>query len=89
MRELNLPASLYGALQAGLTNETHLSKKETNARTIEENLILNVLKEEALYIDKIVEKTKLNISTTASTLTILEMKGKIRNLGGNIYALHR
>ena len=56
----------------------------------EENLILESLKEESLYIDKIIEKTKLPAAIVASTIAILEIKGKIRNLGGNIYAIsHR
>ena len=55
----------------------------------EENLILQALKEEALYIDKIIEKTKLPAQVVASTLAILEIKGKVRNLGGNIYAIKR
>jgi len=53
----------------------------------EENLILGALKEGALDIDKIIEKTKLSASKIASTLAILEIKGKVRNLGGNIFAL--
>jgi len=69
-----LPASLY---------------KEDKTQTLEENLILGILKEEFLHLDKIIEKTKLNAATIASVLTILELKGKIRNLGGNIYALSR
>jgi len=76
LQELNLPAHIAGSDTAGL-------------QTLEENLILNILKEEALELDKIIEKTKLSAATVASTLTVLEMKGKIRNLGGNIYALRR
>jgi len=57
--------------------------------TKEENLILAILKEESLYIDKIIEKTKLSAAEVASTLAILEIKGKVRNLGGNIYAINR
>ena len=55
--------------------------------TPEENLILNAIKEESLYIDKIIEKTKLPIAVISSTLAILEIKGKVRNLGANIWAL--
>ncbi len=56
----------------------------------EENLILNVLKEEALDIDTIIEKTKLSAQKVTSALAILEIKDKVRNLGGNIYAIsHR
>ncbi len=55
----------------------------------EENLILATLKEGALDIDKIIEKTKLPASIVASTLAILEIKDKVRNLGRNIYAINR
>jgi DNA processing protein len=55
--------------------------------TAEENLILEALKEGALYIDKIIEKTKLPAAKIASTLAILEIKGKVRNLGGNTFCL--
>jgi len=55
----------------------------------EEQLILAALKEGALDIDKIIEKTKLPAKTVAGGLAILEIKGRIRNLGGNVYALKR
>jgi len=77
LKELNLPQS---------STRTVLVENE---RSEEENLILKILKEEALYIDKIIEKTKLPASTIASTLAILEIKGKVRNLGGNVYALYK
>jgi len=53
----------------------------------EEKLILEMLKIEPLYIDKIIEKTNLSASKTAATLAILEIDGKVKNLGGNIYAI--
>jgi len=74
LKELDLPTSGVG-------------KREIKGENEEENLILETLKEEALYIDKIIEKTKLSAAKVASTLAILEIKGKVRNLGGNIYAL--
>lgn len=52
----------------------------------EENLILQAIKEEALYIEKIIEKTNLPASAALGTLAILEIQGKVRNLGNNIYA---
>lgn len=73
LKELNL---------VGLIKETEKLAGETP----EENLTLNALKEGALYIDKIIEKTKLSVAVVASTLAILEIKGKVRNLGTNIYA---
>ncbi|PIS39658.1 MAG: DNA-protecting protein DprA, partial [Candidatus Nealsonbacteria bacterium CG08_land_8_20_14_0_20_38_20] len=63
--------------------------KKIFGESVEDNLILRTLKEGALDIDKIIEKTKLSAQKVASTLAVLEIKGKVRNLGGNIYALKR
>jgi len=76
-----------------ILTELNLPKKEltsfSSGDNEEENLILECIKEESLYIDKIIEKSKLPAATVASTLAILEIKGKVRNLGGNVYALSR
>jgi len=66
-----------------------IGKKEIKGKTPEENLILEVLKEGALDVEKIIEKTKLPPSKVASILSILEIEGKIKNLGGNIYVIVR
>jgi len=76
LKELNLP------VREGV--------EEITGETPEENLILEILKKETLDIDKIIEKTKLSAAKVASALAILEIKNKVRNLGGNIYAVsHR
>ncbi len=75
LKELNLLCLTPGVKQWG-ENE-------------EENFILDALKEGALYIDEIIKRTKLPAATVASTLAILEIKGKVKNLGGNVYALAR
>ncbi len=74
LTELNLPLKKPGSFYTG-ENE-------------EENLILDALKEETLYIDKIIENTKLPTATVASLLSILEIKGKVKNLGANVYAVN-
>ncbi|HDZ54152.1 MAG TPA: DNA-protecting protein DprA [Candidatus Nealsonbacteria bacterium] len=73
LRELNLPIKKKA--------------KTTTGKTKEENLVLEALREESLYVDKVIEKTKLQASVVSSTLSTLEIKGKIRNLGGSIYAI--
>jgi len=73
LKELNLPPTTR---PGGVEGENK-----------EENLILETLKEGPLDIDKIIEKTKLPAATVASTLSILEIKGKVRNLGNNVYAI--
>jgi len=75
LKKLNLPSLTRVELVEG--------------RNIEEDLILKSLKQGALYIDKIIEKTELKASTVASMLAILEIKGKVKNLGGNTFALKR
>jgi len=75
LKELNLSCLTSGVKHVG--------------KTPEENLVLEALKEEALYIDKIIERTKLNPATVNSVLTIMEIEGKVRSLGGNIYALYK
>ncbi len=76
LEELNLPCLTYDV-------------KHPTGENQEEELILDALKEEVLYIDKIIEKTKLSTAQVSSTLSILEIKGKVRNLGGNVYTLMR
>jgi len=79
LEELNLSISVPPAT----------SNAMNGTQTFEENLVLDTLKEESLHLDKIIEKTKLNPAAIASTLTILELRNKVKNLGGNIYALKR
>lgn len=77
LKELKLPVPPAASEAAG------------GDQILEENLILNTLKEEPLYLDKIIEKTKLNAAKVAGILTILEIKGRVRNLGENTYGLRR
>jgi len=69
-----------------LSNFSDITEK-TETLSKEEKKIIEILKKEALHIDEIIKEAKLNPSQTASCLSILEIKGKIKNLGGNIYAL--
>jgi DNA processing protein len=64
-------------------------KKESkfSGENQEENLILEALKEGSQDINKIIIVTKLPPALVSSTLAILEIKNKVRNLGGNTYAL--
>jgi DNA processing protein len=58
------------------------------AESTEEQLIFVALKEKSLYIDEIIEKTKLSAPVVGGTLALMEISGKIRNLGGNTYSLN-
>ncbi len=63
-------------------------KEKLKGETEEENLILEVLSEEVLYVDQIIEKTKLPAPMVNKTLAVMEIKSKVKNLGGNIYAIN-
>ena len=63
--------------------------KEIIPDTREEALILELLSREPIHIDKIVIETKLDTATVCSTLTLMEMKGKAKNLGGMMYVITR
>ena len=60
-----------------------MKKKEEKG----ENVILKVLKEGALSLEEIVQKTKFPPSKVISLISLLEIAGKIKNLGNNVYAL--
>lgn len=56
------------------------------ADTKDEEIILAVLdRQKPENVDKIAKLTNIDISTLNSTLVMMEMKGKIRNIGGNLY----
>ncbi|MDD5433655.1 MAG: DNA-processing protein DprA [Candidatus Pacebacteria bacterium] len=69
-----------------------MKKDEAKQRlfaTPQEQAVETVLSSGALHIDKIIELTKLPASEIASTITIMEVDNKVRNLGNNTYALSR
>ena len=71
-----------------LNMETEQEKKEVivrNPDTHEERIILEILTHEPLHIDNIAKLSKLGTSTVASTLAMMEIKGWVRNVGGQNY----
>lgn len=52
-----------------------------------EKKVVDVLKEKPIHCDNIVYLTGLDISTVISTLTILELKGIVKELPGRVYML--
>jgi len=57
--------------------------------TKEEEILLQFLSREPIHIDELIKKSKLNTSIVNSALIMMEMKGKVRNLGGMNYVLSR
>lgn len=67
----------------------HLEARQVIADTPQEALILKIVAHEPIHVDKIAQGTKLDIATVNATLILMEMKGKVRNLGGMQYVLAR
>lgn len=61
---------------------------ENNSNKIEKSII-QILNENNSDIDEIIEKTQLKAAEISSCLSLMEIEGKIKNLGGNIYTLVR
>lgn len=53
----------------------------------QERLILSALAQEQLTADGIIKKTNLSAQEVSATLALMEISGKIRNLGNNQYSL--
>lgn len=53
----------------------------------DEELIFEVLKSENLHIDEIVKRSNREPAEISKILTMMEIKGKIRHLGGMVYSL--
>jgi DNA processing protein len=66
----------------------HHKAKKILPDTKEEAVILEYLGYKPIHIDKLAESSKLDIVKINQTLTMMEMKGKIRNLGGNQYIIN-
>lgn len=60
-------------------------KLEVLDLTDEENIIFGVLLPEPTHIDRIIKLTKLETSCVISNLSMLEIKGTVRNIGGQNY----
>jgi DNA processing protein len=64
---------------------SHIEIKKILPESIEEKTILAYLSHEPRHADELVRLTKLNTSVINSTLTIMEMKGMAKNIGGMMY----
>ncbi len=54
-----------------------------------ETKLLQILNHEPIHINQLIKQTEIEAGDVMSALTFLEMKGKVRNLGGQQYVLSR
>lgn len=69
--------------------QTQIVTREIMGDNAEEETILKILKREPVHVDLIIKTSGLPAHIVAATLTIMEMKGKARNLGANQYVISR
>ncbi len=67
----------------------YIGKEIPVAENKEEEEILKHLKNEPIHIDVLVRLTGLNIKIVNATLSMMEIKGMVRNLGGMNYILQK
>ena len=67
----------------------YVTNKEIIPDSEDEAKVLSTLSKEPIHIDDIIKKIELPSHKVNSTITLMEMKGKVRNLGNMMYVLSR
>ncbi|TSC95353.1 MAG: hypothetical protein Athens101410_603 [Parcubacteria group bacterium Athens1014_10] len=62
--------------------------KKIIPRNKEEKILLNFLSKEPIHIDKLVELSKLKTAIVTSSLALMEIENKVKNLGGMNYVIN-
>lgn len=78
--------SAYDILEELNLDSTTLSEQVLTEVNAEEELILKHLDREGLHINELIKTVKLNAGSVSANLTLLEMKGRVKNLGAGLYA---
>lgn len=74
--------------ELGVFDIRNMPKSKISPANHEESLIIKLLKNEPIHINEIIKITKLENSVVNSTLTIMEVTGKVKHLGGQMYRLN-
>lgn len=73
--------------QLALNNGLGFRPQTVKPSTAQETLVLKALKQGPLFIDEIIKITGLSTARACGLLAIMEIEGKIRNLGANHYSI--
>jgi len=66
----------------------NIPKKELIFKTKEEQIIIDLLRNQSLSIDAIIEKTKIESQKVIALLSLLEAKGVVKSLGAGIFKIN-
>jgi DNA processing protein len=67
----------------------YIAAREILPESQEEAEILKILENETKHLDQIVRESGLATSQVASLVSLMEIKGKIKNLGGMVYTINK
>ncbi len=67
--------------------EKEIKKQQILPQSKEEEILLKFLSKEPLHIDKLVNLSKLDTNVVQATLTLMELSGKVQNVGGMRYVI--
>jgi DNA processing protein len=69
------------------TNKSNFNKRISELTSKEERKIVELLKDQPVAIDELVRGSNLTTQVVGATLTVLEMKGIVKDIGDNVYGL--
>ncbi len=76
--------------ELGLDTKDRIRESEkVAAENVEEKTILSLIEREAKHIDEIVRESGFDPGKVASIMSLMEIKGKVKNLGNMIYSINR
>lgn len=75
-------------LNLDVKKQASKAKKIIPDNLFEKKILESLSQENAVHVDKILKNTQIEISILNATLVMMEMKGKIKNLGNNQYILN-
>ncbi|MEK9180746.1 MAG: DNA-protecting protein DprA, partial [Patescibacteria group bacterium] len=71
------------------TAVSELEARAVIADTPEEGKLLKLLSKEPVHINKLIKESGLAAGDVSATLTMMEIKGKVKNLGAMQYVISR
>ena len=74
-------------LRIGAKAQRRKGVRQVTGDTPEEQKILDLLRDEAVHFDELMRKTGAASAVLGSRLSLLEMKGQVRNLGNGLFGL--
>ncbi len=66
---------------------SYIKNKKIKTNSLDEKKIVSLLSHEPIHIDELARLSKINTAVLSSTLTLLELRGIIKNFNGAKYAL--